>query len=276
LFDESQHTFGSFEDRAVWLIEKLLPDFSPTWNSLDAYAVAGNLGEESGIQMIQEVGQTPPHGGFGLPQWTGPRRTQFTTYCANTGRSPTAMRSGYDFLFVELKGTYAKVVSLVAAAPTLSDKVAAFEKHYEMAGVTRMADRLQYALRAQKAWENAHRAVQPPPPPPVQPPPAPKPPPAPPPVVTPPAPPKGSTMFNIQTLIGLISQAPTIIEGVMKLVTEVEAGYAKGKADGGDPIVIFEDILAALVANKGAVAKAVLGPEPVVTDAGAIVTPPKK
>lgn len=77
-------------------------------------------------------------------------------------------------------------------------------------------------------------------------------------------------MFNIASLIGLISQAPTIIEGVMKLISEVEAGYAKGKAAGGDPIVIFEDILAALVANKGSVAKAVLGPEPNVTNAGVI------
>ncbi len=81
-------------------------------------------------------------------------------------------------------------------------------------------------------------------------------------------------MFNIASVIGLISQAPTIIEGVMQLISEVEAGYAKGKAAGGDPIVIFEDILAALVAHKGAVATAVLGPEPHVTVAGAVI--PKK
>lgn len=75
-------------------------------------------------------------------------------------------------------------------------------------------------------------------------------------------------MFNITTLLGLIGSAPTIIEGVMKLITEVEAGYAKGKAAGGDPVVIFEDILAQLVANKGAVATAVLGPEPIVSTSG--------
>jgi hypothetical protein len=82
-------------------------------------------------------------------------------------------------------------------------------------------------------------------------------------------------MFNIGSLISLISSAPSIIEGVMKLVTEIEAGYAQGKAAGGDPIVIFEDILAQLVANKGAVASAVLGPEPSVTPAGAVVPAPK-
>lgn len=76
-------------------------------------------------------------------------------------------------------------------------------------------------------------------------------------------------MFNIASLIGLVSQAPSIIEGVMTLITEVEAGYAKAKAAGGDPVTTFEDILAQLVANKGSVASAVLGPEPQVTAAGA-------
>lgn len=81
--------------------------------------------------------------------------------------------------------------------------------------------------------------------------------------------------FSIGSVIGLISQAPSIIEGVMKLITEVETGYAQGKAAGGDPIVIFEDILKQLVANKGAVASAVLGPEPSVSTAGAVVAAPK-
>lgn len=82
-------------------------------------------------------------------------------------------------------------------------------------------------------------------------------------------------MFNIGTLIGLIGQAPSIIQGVMTLISEVESGYSKAKASGGDPIVIIEDILAQLVANKGAVASAVLGPEPNVTASGAIDPNPK-
>jgi hypothetical protein len=275
LFDESKHTFGTYEDRAVWLISKLLPDF-PQWGPLDAYAVAGNLGGESVIQMIQEGGQTPPHGGFGLAQWTGPRRTQFTSYCARTGRSPTAMRSGYDFLFTELKGAYAKVVSQVAVAPDLAAKVLAFEQHYEMAGVPRIGDRLLYAHRAQKAWES-HAPAVPTPTPSVPTPPAPTQPPViiPPPATPSPAP-EGSAMFNIGSLIGLISEAPSIIESVMKLIAEIEAGYAQGKAAGGDPIVIFEDILKQLVDNKGSVAKAVLGPEPVVAANGTAIPVPKK
>lgn len=159
--DETKFTFGTFEDRAVWLIGKLLPDF-PQWTYLDACACAGNFGRESGIQMIQEGGQTPPNGGWGFAQWTGPRRRAFETYCARSGRSPSAMSTGYAYTFVELKGEFAKVVDLVAAAPSLEAKVAAFEQHYEMAGVVAMADRLAFAVRAQKAWDARGPEIPPP------------------------------------------------------------------------------------------------------------------
>jgi|SRR5579864_5396685 len=150
-FDDTKSTFGTYEDRAIWLVDKLLADF-PEWQLDDACADAGNLGAESEIQMIQEGGQTPPNGGFGLPQWTGPRRQQFESYCSRTGRNPSSMTSGYDFHFVELKGTYAKVVGEVAAATSLPAKVAAFEQHYEMAGVVRMDARNQFAQRAKAAY----------------------------------------------------------------------------------------------------------------------------
>lgn len=161
-FDESKSTFGTFEDRAVWLIGKILPDF-PKWGVLDACAVCGNFGQESGIQMIQEVGQTPPNGGWGLAQWTGARRTAFTAYCNRSGRSPSAMSTGYAYTFVELKGEFAKVIDLVAAAPDLEAKVATFEAHYEMAGIVALGSRVAYAERAQKAWA-AHSSPVPSPP----------------------------------------------------------------------------------------------------------------
>jgi hypothetical protein len=275
-FDDTKPTFGTFEDRAVWLIPQLLADF-PKWGPLDAYAVCGNLGRESGIQMIQEGarvaggwGGSGVAGGWGPPQWTGPRRDAFGGYCARSGRDPNSMRTGYAYLFVELKGSFANVVEQVALAPDLPSKVAAFEQNYEKAGIVAMADRLAFAVRAQKAWE-AHIASAPATTPAPTTTPPPRTTPATPTPTTTPAPTKGTTMFNIASLISLISQAPTIIESVMKLVTEIEAGYAKGKAAGGDPIVIFEDILAALVANKGAIATAALGNEPKVTANGTIV-----
>ena len=207
MIDESKSTFGTFEDRAIWLIGKLLPDF-PKWGPMDAYACAGNLGRESDIQMIQEGGQKPPNGGWGLAQWTGPRRTQFMDYCKRSGKDPNAMSSGYAFLFVELTGPFANVIDLVAAAPDLPSKVAAFEQHYEMAGVVAEGDRLAFATRAQNAWVS--RPV------PVKPTPAP-----PPPVGTTPAPPvaKGTTMnpFSIGSLISLVSSAPSIIQGVLTI-----------------------------------------------------------
>jgi hypothetical protein len=87
------------------------------------------------------------------------------------------MQSGYDYLFVELRGQFSHVIDEVAAAPTIEAKVAAFEQHFEMAGVVAEPDRLALAVRAKKAWE-AHVAATP----------APKPAPAP---TTTPAPTKG-------------------------------------------------------------------------------------
>lgn len=179
--NESLPTSGTFEERAVWWIAKLLADF-PAWNYLDAAADCGNLGRESSIQMIQEgrttAGGWPgPNvaGGWGPPQWTGPRRVAFSNYCLRSKRDPNALSTGYAYHFVELKGEFANVIPLVAAAPDLPGKVAAFEQHYEMAGVVAMADRLAFAVRAQRAWE-AHLAASPvpttappPPPPPAKP-----------------------------------------------------------------------------------------------------------
>lgn len=82
--------------------------------------------------------------------------------------------------------------------------------------------------------------------------------------------------FNIMSVISIIESAPGIITSGMKLIDEIVAGYEQGVADGGSPQVVIRDILAALTANKGAVATAILGKEPPVTTAGAPISVPKK
>lgn len=79
-------------------------------------------------------------------------------------------------------------------------------------------------------------------------------------------------MFNITSLLGLLTSAPTIIESGMTLIEELNEGFQKAKATPGvDPLTYVEDMLAALTANKGAVASAILGKEPTVLANGAIV-----
>lgn len=204
-------SMATFEDRAVWLMEKLLPDF-PAWGIDDAAADAGNAGGESEILMVQEAGMSPPNGGFGFYQWTGARRTAFESYCARTKRDPNSMQSGYDFHFVELKGTYANVIGLVAAAPDLNAKTLAFEQHYEMAGIPRMGARDQFAARAKAAYVAKHGSALAPVPPPVVPAPGPSSSPAPPLVV----PNLGSLLTEALDLYEKL--APLIPDGVKTAV----------------------------------------------------------
>jgi hypothetical protein len=157
---------ATFEDRACWLVEKLLQDF-PSWDIDCACADAGNAGRESQIAMVQQGGTSGTAGGYGPWQWTGPRHVQYLAYCARTGKDPASFAAAYAFHVVELRGLdvklgvgdYRIVVTEVAAAKTLADKVAAFEKHYEMAGIVAEGDRLAYAQRAKAAWLANHPAA---------------------------------------------------------------------------------------------------------------------
>lgn len=80
-------------------------------------------------------------------------------------------------------------------------------------------------------------------------------------------------MFNIVSILGLVARAPTVINSTMVLIEELSAGFEKAKATpGADVLVYIEDMMAALVAHKGALATAVLGQEPVVSTDGKVVT----
>lgn len=142
----------SFSSKAPGVIARLVNDI-PQWQVLDACACLGNLGAESGLAAVQEVGQTPPHGGFGWAQWTGPRRTDFFAFCTAHGFDPNSDEGNYQMLLSELKGPYASTVTAVAKAVGLVDKTAAFEQFYERAGVIRMAARDSMAQAALSAWQ---------------------------------------------------------------------------------------------------------------------------
>ncbi len=79
-------------------------------------------------------------------------------------------------------------------------------------------------------------------------------------------------MFNLASLLGLVSNAPGIIFSGITLIEELDAGYQEAKATPGANLLTYvEDMMQQLVANKGAVASAIMGPEPVVSAAGAVL-----
>lgn len=122
-----------------------------------AAAVFGNAGHESGgYEKLQELKPVVPgsRGGYGIMQWTGPRRVAFEAYCARNGYSAADMVANYKFLFVELKGPEGRVLPLMAKDGTLDGKTEIFSKTFLRPGIPHMESRVEWAHKALAAWVN--------------------------------------------------------------------------------------------------------------------------
>jgi hypothetical protein len=147
---------STFDTKAPKIMSALLSDFPI--GLMDAAAIVGNLGHESGgFDNLQEIKPTiaGSRGGFGWAQWTGPRRREYEAYCQRNRLNPASDRANYAYLFVELKGPERKAIPAVVAADGLQAKVEAFEQSFERAGVKHYPSRLQWAQRALTAWNEA-------------------------------------------------------------------------------------------------------------------------
>lgn len=149
-----------FDHWAVVFIDLLMADFKT--DLLSSVAIVGNAGHESGgFKQLQELKPLVKgsKGGYGIMQWTGPRRRAYEAYCRRNGLDPADMMTNYKFLFVEFKGPEGKVLPKLKAAKTLDEKVEVFCLGFLRPGVVHMASRKQWARRALAAWEKAHNAT---------------------------------------------------------------------------------------------------------------------
>lgn len=150
-----------FTDKAPKIMVSLLKDF-PSWTVEDAAAAVGNLGYETGgFKYMQEIKPVVAGsaGGYGWPQWTGPRRRAYEAYCARNNLDPASDIANYKYLFVELTTTEKRTVPAVAAATTLYNKTVAFEKSFERAGVKNYASRYKYAQDALAAYNASDKTT---------------------------------------------------------------------------------------------------------------------
>lgn len=146
-----------FNKWSVIFVERLMKDFEISL--LSSIAIIGNAGQESGgFKSLQE--KVPAvkgsRGGYGIMQWTGPRRVAYESYCERNNLDPADMESNYKFLFVELKGEEGRVLPKLEAASSLEQKVEVFMKGFLRPGVPHLQSRVEWARRVQKAWEKAH------------------------------------------------------------------------------------------------------------------------
>lgn len=144
-----------FEELAPRIITDLLKeDFG--LKMLDAVAIVGNLGHESGgFKFLQEIKPVVKgsRGGYGWAQWTGPRRKSFEKFCKDNNYSVNSYEGNYNYLVWELRNTETKAIPNVKKAKTLSEKVKAFELAFERAGVKHYPSRNEWALKAMYAYE---------------------------------------------------------------------------------------------------------------------------
>lgn len=138
-----------FREKVPGLMARLMADFDLSVE--DAAAVFGNAGHESaGFRILQEIKPTVvgSRGGYGLFQWTGPRRRNFESYCARNRLKPADLDANYAFLFVELTGPEAAAIPALRKASTVREKVIAFEQAFERAGVKHYDSRVVWAQKA--------------------------------------------------------------------------------------------------------------------------------
>lgn len=138
-------------------VPRLMKDFN--LDLLSACAVFGNAGHESnGFKTLQELKPLVPgsRGGYGIMQWTGPRRRDYEAYCKRNNLSPADMESNYKFLFVELKGPEGRVLPKLKAAKGLEAKVEVFMKTFLRPGIPHLDSRIIWAKRAYEAVQDAN------------------------------------------------------------------------------------------------------------------------
>ncbi len=215
---------ASFEVRGGWVVAALVKEFGLTPEQ--AAGIVGNLGFESeGFETLQERGQTPPSGGWGWAQWTGPRRRSFEAWCATHNLDQSSDEANYGYLVEELRTSHAHDLAQLKKTTALDSAVFTFGVMFEAPGGTTDTflpgndGRLKYAQRALAGY----KAVPPQPgvPMPDTPtPPAPTPIPAPPPVPT--TPPGMVTVTMPKATAALVAQILTeLLPDIQKTIADL-------------------------------------------------------
>lgn len=144
-----------FEEKAPWFMEQLIKDFD--LDVLDAAAIVGNAGHESGgFRSLQEIKPVVPgsRGGYGIMQWTGPRRRAYEAFCTKHKLEPASMEANWQFLKYELSATSERHALIeLRKHKTLDSKTESFMETFLRPGIPHLKARKDWALKALYAYE---------------------------------------------------------------------------------------------------------------------------
>lgn len=127
------------------------------FSDLDVAAILGNAGHESnGFQTLQERKPMVPgsRGGYGIMQWTGPRRRSYEAYCAKYKLDPADMMTNYKYLFIELKGDESRAVDKIKTVSGLEKKTENFMLTFLRPGIPHLDSRIVWAKKALAAIQS--------------------------------------------------------------------------------------------------------------------------
>lgn len=128
---------------------RLMRDLGLT--ELQAAGLLGNLGHESGgFQSLQERRPVVKgsRGGWGLAQWTGPRRRAMEAWCRTRRLDPADREANYGYLCEELRGSEAEALVALKRTATLESATETFCTLFERPGIVALDSRLAWSRRA--------------------------------------------------------------------------------------------------------------------------------
>ena len=103
-----------------------------------ARGIVTNMQAESGLNPgINEIAPVVPgsRGGYGLNQWTGPRRVQYEAFAAQRGADPADLNTQLDFTVWELHNTEKAAGNALFAAPDAATAARIYETQYLRPGI---------------------------------------------------------------------------------------------------------------------------------------------
>lgn len=126
-----------------------------------ALGITGSLVGESNLDPgVNEAAPLIPgsRGGFGLPQWTGPRRRQFEAYAAERGAPLDDADVQLDFLVWEMQNSEAGNIGATFNARTPEEAAAAFTSDFLRPGIPHMDRRISATREIAAAFGGAGAA----------------------------------------------------------------------------------------------------------------------
>jgi regulator of extracellular matrix RemA (YlzA/DUF370 family) len=129
--------------------------------NLDVLKVAGMYGnwgvECDQFRALQEYKPTVAgsRGGWGPPQWTGPRRRAFEAWADSHGFKRDDPEAFYLYTLIELRGPEKAALAALRKTKTLDTATTVFMEKFERPGVEHLAVRKKHALDALHILETA-------------------------------------------------------------------------------------------------------------------------